>query len=210
MQPAPTRIFLKIKYIISLLMFLSFGALADLPSYSSGRSKEQYSGKPLGTASTEIPDEIKDVGIEEKTGEMIDLSLIVTNENGEKLPLSTYFKSHKPVILSPVYFSCPGLCNFHLNGLVETLKSVDWSPSNQFEIIALSFDAKETSTSATAKKASYLKVYERAGTENGWHFVTADEAVIKAITKSVGFKFKWNENLGEWAHASAAIVISPE
>lgn len=201
---------MKIKLIISLLIFLSFGASADLPAYSAGGPKDEYTGKQLGKASTEVPEEIKDVGIEEKIGEMIDLNLIVTDEKGEKHPLSTYFKSHKPVILSPVYFSCPGLCNFHLNGLVETLKSVDWSPANQFEIIAFSFDSKETPAIAAAKKTNYLKVYERSGTENGWHFVTADEATVKALTKSVGFKFKWNEKLSEWAHASAAIVVSPE
>ncbi len=177
--------------------------------FSAG-PKEAYTGKALGKPASEVPEEIKDVGIEEKIGESINLNLIVTDDSGEKRPLSSYFKSHKPVILSPVYFSCSGLCNFHLNGLVDTLKLVDWSPSNQFEIIALSFDSKETSDLAAMKKANYLKSYGRAGTDSGWHFVTADEATVKSLTESVGFKYKWNEKVNEWSHASAAIVISPE
>ena len=97
-----------------------------------------------------------------------------------------------------------------MNGLVDTLKLVDWSPSNQFEIIAFSFDWKETSELAAMKKANYLKSYGRAGTDSGWHFVTADEVTVKSLTESVGFKYKWNEKANEWSHASAAIVVSPE
>lgn len=192
------------KTLIFLLMFLGYSALAESRGFQSSGPKES------GRVSSEVPEEIKNVGIEEKIGEHIDLNMIVTNEKGEKLPLSTYFSSHKPVIISLVYFSCPGLCNFHLNGLTETLKSVDWSPSKQFEIIAFSFDSKETADVAIKKKVNYLKLYGRADTENGWHFITADEATVKKITDSVGFKYKWNEQAKEWSHASAAIVISPE
>ena len=157
-----------------------------------------------------MPAELKDVGIEEKIGDTIDLNMIVTNEAGEKVPLSSFFKKHRPVVLSPVYFSCPGLCNFHLNGFVDTLKTLDWSIGNQFEMVAFSFDPKETSDVAAKKKASYLKVYGRAGAENGWHFVTADQDTVNKLTQAVGFKFKWNEKVNEWSHASAAIIISPE
>ena len=205
---------MNIKVSTLLLIFSSFSALADgvsIHSFSSaGSTKETYTGKELGKTSTEIPDEIKNVGIEEKTGESLDLNLVVVDERGQQVPLSHYFKSNKPVILSPVYFDCPGLCNFHLNGLIDTLKTLDWSPSNQFEIIAFSFDSNETSDVALKKKENYLKLYGREGTENGWHFVTAKEDVIQKLMASVGFKFKWNEQLKEWSHASAAIVVSPQ
>ena len=172
--------------------------------------KAAYTGIEPEKASSEMPEELKNVGIEEKIGQKIDLSAQVTNEMGQVVPLSTFFKPHHPVIFSPVYYSCPGLCNFHLNGLTETLKSVDWSPGNQFEVVALSFDAREKSDLASKKKQSYLSIYQRPGTENGWHFVTADQATINKITEQVGFKFKWNEKVNEWSHASAAIVVAPD
>lgn len=204
---------MKTKTLITLLIFycISTPALANGSGFATaGGPQEVYTGKEAGKVSSVVPEEIKNVGIDEKIGDHIDLNLVVTNEHGEKVPLSTFFKSHKPVIMSPVYFDCPGLCNFHLNGLIDTLKSVDWSPSKQFEVVAFSFDAKETSDVALKKKANYLNLYERAGTEEGWHFVTADEATVKKITESIGFKFKWNEKVKEWSHASAAIVISPD
>lgn len=184
-------------------------ATSSLSSAATSHPGE-YTGKEPAKVASEVPEEIKGVGITEKLGSTLDLSLIVTDENGQKFPLSHYFSAHKPVILSPVYFSCPGLCNFHLNGLIDALKLVDWSPGLKFEIIALSFDSKETSEVALKKKQNYMKEYGRAGTENGWHFVTADEATVKKVTETVGFNFKWNEKDSQWAHASAAIMVSPE
>lgn len=192
-------------------MFVGLSAMADRSGFASASGgKEAYTGKEPGKVSSEVPSELVGVGIEEKIGQNLDLSMIVTNEKGEKVPLSSFFKAHKPVLLSPIYFNCPGLCNFHLNGVVDTLKTMEWSPGNQFEILAFSFDPKETSEVAFKKKESYLKSYGRSGTENGWHFVTADADTVKKLTDSVGFKFKWNETAKEWSHASAAIIVSPE
>lgn len=170
----------------------------------------EYTGKAPAKPASEVPEEIQGVTITEKLGNHLDLNLTVTDENGKSLPLSTYFSKGKPVILSPVYFSCPGLCNFHLNGLIDALKRLDWSPGQKFEIVALSFDAKETPDLAAKKKQNYMKEYGRPGTEGGWHFVTADEATIKKITDTVGFNFKWDEKNSQWSHASAAIMVSPE
>ncbi|MEQ1722957.1 MAG: SCO family protein [Pseudobdellovibrio sp.] len=202
---------MKTKLVISLLMFTALSALAEGNSFASaGAPKDPYTGKDTGKVSSEVPKELVGVGIEEKIGQNIDLSMMVTNEKGEKVALSSFFKTHKPVIMSPIYFNCPGLCNFHLNGLVDTLKKIEWTPSNQFEIVAFSFDASETAEVALKKKENYLKSYGRSGTDEGWHFVTADQATVTKFTDSVGFKFKWNEDVKEWAHASAAIIVSPE
>jgi protein SCO1/2 len=77
-------------------------------------------------------------------------------------------------------------------------------------VVAISFDAKETPILSANKKKSYMDVYARPGTEDGWHFMTADQKTIDQLTSSVGFKFKWNEVEKEWAHASAAIVTTPK
>lgn len=170
-----------------------------------------YEPKPAAMLAGEQAKELQGVGIDEKIGSNIDLNLTFKDENGETVTLAKYISgSHIPVIISPVYYSCPGLCNFHLNGLTDALKLMDWSVGDKFKVVAISFDSKETPDLALKKKASYMKVYDRAGTEGGWSFLTGDEANIKAFTSAVGFKFKWNEEAKEWAHASAAIVVTPD
>jgi protein SCO1/2 len=180
----------------------------------SAQSVQAYepSDKPAPMVATEKAPELEGIGIDQHPGAKIDLSLKVKNEDGQEVTLGSFFDGKTPVILSPVYFSCPGLCNFHLNGLTDALKMMDpkWSVGGgKFQIISISFDSKETPDLAAKKKATYMKLYERAGAEKAWHFLTADEATVQAVTKSLGFKFRWDEKAQEWAHASAAVVISP-
>ncbi len=204
---------MKLVFISTLLMAL-FVALPTASVFAQSNAatgmKEAYTAKEPEKSSAVMPDELKGVSITEKIGQKIDLSLKVRSDDGQLVSLSSFFKTPKPIVLSPVYFNCPGLCNFHLNGLTDTLKSVDWSPGNQFDIIAFSFDSKENADVASKKKENYLKIFNRPGTENGWHFVTADQAVVTALMEQVGFQFRWNEKAGEWSHASAAIIISAD
>jgi protein SCO1/2 len=165
--------------------------------------------KEAGTTSTEVPASLQGVGIVEHIGQKLDLKLPFVDETGKQVVLGDYFQSGRPVLLSLVYFSCPGLCNLHLNGLVDGLKDVPWSAGQEFEMLSISFDSNEKFEVAAKKKESYLKKYPRPTAQAGWHFLTADDASIRALTESVGFSFKWDKGSQEWAHASAAILISP-
>lgn len=150
------------------------------------------------------------MGIQEKLGTTLDLNLPFTNEKGEQVVLGDYFKSHKPVVLSLIYYTCPGLCNYHLNGLFEGLKGVDWNPGEKFDVVAISFDPKEGPEVAGPKKQNYIDMYGRPDTAAGVHFLTANQETIAALTQKVGFSYKWDEPTKQWAHSSAAIFVSPE
>lgn len=197
------------KLRLSLAVVAVLTAGSAMAQVSSPKDRATYTNES-SVNSDVVPQELTGVGIVENLGHQIDLNLIVKNEDGVEAPLSTYFTKHRPVILSPIYYNCPGLCNFHFNGVVEALKKVDWSPGDKFEVLAFSFDAKEGTDLAQKKKASYMKLYDRFGTDSGFHFLTATQPVIDKLMSQVGFKFKWNDKANEWSHASAAILVSPE
>ncbi len=155
------------------------------------------------------PPQLEGVGITEQLGKQIDPSLVFTDDNGQKVSLAKFFDNQRPVILSLVYFSCPGLCNYHLNGLTRAFKSLKWTAGTDFTVLSISMDKSETATVASAKKLNYLKEYNRLGAEQGWHFMTGDEANIKKLAEQIGSRFKWLEDRKEFAHASAAIVLTP-
>lgn len=173
---------------------------------------QAYDGKPAPMVASDAPKELAGIGIDEKLGGKLDLTLKVKNDDGQETTLGSFFDGKHPVIISPVYFSCPGLCNFHLNGLTDGLKMMDkdWTVGKKYKILSMSFDSKETPDLAAKKKQTYMKLYEREGAEKDWHFITADESTVQAITQSLGFKFKWDEQAQEWAHASAAVIITPD
>jgi protein SCO1/2 len=163
----------------------------------------------VGKTSDEQARELKDVGISEHLGDNLDMGLTFKNEKGEPVTLGSFYNGVNPVLISLVYYGCPGLCSFHLNGVVDAMKNLDWSIGKQFQYVVISFDSRETSTLAQQKKETYLKLYKRPEAAAGWHFLTGDEATIKKLTEQVGFKYQWKEETKEWAHASAAIITTP-
>jgi protein SCO1/2 len=157
-----------------------------------------------------LPAGLSGVGIDQKLNQQVPLDLVFRDEFGRQAPLSTYFKPGKPVVLALVYFQCPMLCNMILNGVESSLKAVSFNPGQDFEVLAVSFDPTDTPEMAAAKKQTYLKRYNRPGTANGWHFLTGDEANIKALTASVGFRYKYDEATKQYAHASGITVLTPQ
>jgi len=153
-----------------------------------------------------MPEQLKGIGITEQLGAKVDLGLTFTDENGKAVKLGDYFQSNKPVLLSLVYYGCPNLCNFYLNGLFEGLKGLKSQPGRDFEMIMVSIDPKEDPALASTKKENYRKEYQIPG---DWHFLTGKDPEIKALAKQVGFGFRWDEESQQYAHTSAAIVVTP-
>lgn len=191
------------------LMVLVSSAVLSLPAHAQ-YANPMGDGHQAAPTSSETPKELKDVKIEEKLGTTLPLSLNFKDEMGRSVQLSDYFHKGKPVLISLVYFTCPGLCNFHLNGLTEALKAMDWTIGNQFTALAISFDATNTPEDAANKKTLYMNTYGRPEAASGWHYLTADEQTIRTLTDSVGFKFSWNEAEKEWSHASTAIIVNSD
>lgn len=108
------------------------------------------------------------------------------------------------------YYSCPSLCNFHLNGLNDAFKKLKEPVGKEFNFVVVSIEPKETPELAEQKKANYLKAYGRPEGNDGWHFLVGDEDSVRELAKQVGFGYKWDETQQQWAHAAAAFVLTPE
>ncbi|MDQ2920677.1 MAG: SCO family protein [Acidobacteriota bacterium] len=159
-----------------------------------------------------MPKALTGVGIDQKLNEQLPLDLVFRNENGEDVKLGSYF-GKKPVVLSLVYYQCPMLCNQVLNGMVTAFKVMAFKPGEEFEVVTVSFDPRETPALAASKKKTYvdyLPEAKRPGAASGWHFLTGDEASIKRITDAVGFRYHFDEATNQFAHASGVFVATPQ
>jgi protein SCO1 len=159
---------------------------------------------------TALPKALEGVGIDQKLDEQIPLDLVFKDEAGRDVPFSNFFSKGKPVVLALVYYRCPMLCTQILTGLESTLKAVTFNPGKDFEVVAVSFDPKDTPELAAAKKQTYLRRYARPNTANGWHFLTGDEKNIKALTDAVGYHYKYDPKTDQFAHASGIMVLTPD
>jgi cytochrome c oxidase subunit 2 len=149
-----------------------------------------------------------DIGFDQRLDEQVSLDLAFRDETGKTVRLGDYFNG-KPVILALVYYQCPMLCNQVLNGLSGSLKGLSFDAGKEFEVVAISFNPRETSELAAAKKDSYARDYGRAGAAGGWHFLTGDPKPIDALTRAVGFRYAYDPMLNQYAHASGVVVLTP-
>lgn len=155
------------------------------------------------------PPGLKNVGIEQRLNQQLPLDLSFRDESGKTVQLGKYF-GEKPVILSLVYYRCPMLCSEVLAGLEGALRAIRFSAGDQFKVLTVSFDPKDTPQDAAAKKAVTLKSYKRLGAAEGWHFLTGTEESIEALTQAVGFQYQYDAKSGQFAHTTAIIVVTPE
>jgi protein SCO1/2 len=90
---------------------------------------------------------------------------------------------------------------------------MSFKAGEEFEVVTVSFDRRETSTLAAAKKRTYvgyLPEEKRSGAASGWHFLTGDETNIKRLTNAIGFRYHFDEATNQFAHASAIYVATPQ
>lgn len=171
-------------------------------------------GLGFGNASAQVTgqtsEELELIGIEEHLGEKIDLDLQFTDESGQSVTLGDYFNQDKPVLLSLVYFTCPMLCNLTMNGMNEAFGQLAWLPGDQYEVVSVSIHPGETPELALTKKNNYMNKLNRPGAENGWHFLTGSKESSEALAAQVGFKYFWNEEQQQYAHASAIYILTAD
>jgi protein SCO1/2 len=171
----------------------------------------QYAQPPVGPVPTGNSTEIlKKVDIEQRLGNQIPLDLRFRDETGREVRLGEYFGKGRPVALTLVYYECPMLCNQVLNGAVGAFQALSFTAGKEFEVVTVSFDPREGPELAAKKKETYLRRYKREGAEAGWHFLTGDKASIDALADAVGFRYVWDEQSQQFAHASAVMVATPQ
>jgi protein SCO1/2 len=155
------------------------------------------------------PPGLQNVGIEQHLDQQIPADLNFRDETGKPVRLGDYF-GKKPMILNLVYYNCPMLCGEVLSGLESALRVLKFDVGKEFDVLTVSFDPRETPDMATKKKAEFLKRYGRAGAAEGWHFLTGPQESIEALTKAAGFQYQYDPKTGQFAHATAIMILTPE
>jgi protein SCO1/2 len=198
--------------LCSLSLVLLFAAATAFAQAPPGPSSPLYGARPSsGSPSTGLPAALKDVRIEQKLDQQLPLDLVFRDESGHEVKLGQYF-GKKPVVLAFVYYDCPMLCTQVLNGMVTSFRVLPFQIGNEFDVVTVSFDPRETSALATSKKkvyVDYLPERMRAGANSGWHFLTGDPINIEKLTEAAGFHYRYDEETKQFAHASGIMLTTP-
>jgi len=154
-------------------------------------------------------DMLKKSTVKQKLGSLAALDTAWTTSAGEKVLLNQFFKD-KPVILVPVYYSCPMLCQLVLKGLAKGLKQLDLTESAAYDLVVYSIDPEDTPTAAASKKNDFLQNLGENKQIRNITFLNGDEKNIKKLSQSIGFQFEKDPASGEFVHSAMLIFLSPE
>ena len=168
------------------------------------------SGGIMSPPVNQRPPGLEFVGIEQHLNAEVPGDLEFRDELGNPVKLGDYFHPGRPVILNLGYYQCPMLCGEVLQGLVGSLKVLTFNLGQDYDVVTVSFDPRETTEMAAEKKRDIMKRYGRAGGDKGWHFLTGKADQINALTKAVGFQYQFDTRTEQYAHAAAIVLLTPD
>jgi protein SCO1/2 len=152
---------------------------------------------------------LKDVGIDQRIGEQLPLELTFHDEAGRTVRLGEFFRD-RPIVLALAYYDCPMLCTQVLNGMTGSLKTMSLDAGKDFDVVVVSIDPQDSHEMAAAKKDTYVRSYGRPQSSGGWHFLTGADTSIKPLAAALGFRYAYDANLKQYAHAAAIYVVTPK
>ncbi|HUP38593.1 MAG TPA: SCO family protein [Vicinamibacterales bacterium] len=162
-----------------------------------------------GLPAAEVPPQLRDVGFDQNLNQLLPLDVALVDEHGRPVTIGDYF-GKRPVVLSFVYYGCPMLCLQSLSSLAATLGVLSENPGDDFEVVSVSIDPRETPALALEKKAHYVERSGKPSISRGWHYLTGTEANVLRLTKAAGFRYAWDETTKQYAHPAGIVIATPQ
>lgn len=154
-----------------------------------------------------LPPQLENIGVDQRLGERVPLDAQFFDESGARVRLGD-FTADGPILLALVYYDCPMLCNMVLDGMAKAVMPITLEQGSDYRIVAVSFASEETPELAARAKEHLFERYRAE--RQGWHFLTGEPESITRLAESVGFRYRYLEENGEYAHSAAIAVVTPE
>ncbi len=155
------------------------------------------------------PPELDGVGIHEHLNALMPRDVPMRDHTGRAVMFGDYFAGGRPALLVFVYHSCPMQCSLVLQGVVNSLRTIEWTVGRQFDAIVVSIDPRDTPSVAMERRTRSVGNYSREGSEPGWHFLVGTEPNIHRLTDAIGFNYRWFAPEQQYLHAAAIYLLTP-
>jgi protein SCO1/2 len=196
-MPAPQgRALRGLSVLVTMMVLLSIGATAS------------RAGSPTKNRFDSPPSPVDEVRLDQRLDAQVPLDVTLIDELGNDVKLGELV-DHRPTVLVPAYYRCPMLCTQVISSLVNTIAEMDLKPGNDFQVVVFSIDPREQPSLAAEKKLNYLRRFGRNDTQEGWHFLTAKQPTIDALTEALGYGYVYDPQSDQFAHPAAVAVLTP-
>jgi protein SCO1 len=158
---------------------------------------------------SQAPPILREVELRQKLDSQVPLDADFRDERGQNVTLGDCMAG-KTTILVLAYYRCPKVCSQVLNDLTLGLRGVPLTLGNDYNVVTVSIDDRETPELAAAKKQSYIDKYGLPGMDKGWHFLTGQQQSILRLANAVGYQFRWDPKNDLFAHPTCIMILTPD
>jgi cytochrome oxidase Cu insertion factor (SCO1/SenC/PrrC family) len=120
------------------------------------------------------------------------------DENGDSLAITSL--AGKPLIVSPIFTTCPHVCPAITSSLIEALDGVG-GVGRTFNVLTLSFDPADTPAALRAYR-------EKVGVPREWLLAGGSADEVAHFLDALDFHYEPLSG-GGFAHTNAVVVLSP-
>ncbi|WEX10569.1 SCO family protein [Chelativorans sp. AA-79] len=152
-------------------------------------------------------DPFNEAGIDQRPGAQVPLDGAFVDEAGKSVTLAE-LAGGKPMLLVPVLHNCPNICGVTLSGLAQAARAQPFEPGEDFIIVTFGIDPKEGPAEAQASLAELSQAFPEFGGKA--HAVTGRAEAIRAVTDALGYRYAWDDRIGQYAHVAATAVLTPD
>ena len=159
----------------------------------------------------ERPEQLEgDVGIFTKLGTHVDTTLPLVDDKGRAFILSDLLAAGKPLIIVPVYYSCPRMCGLLLDGVIKLLNVMPLHLKKDDHVLAVSFNPVESFQDAHEKAEKFRPQLEdqSADAHEGLIFSVGEPEKVAKLMDQLGFKYKPDGK--DFAHSAGLMILTPK
>jgi protein SCO1 len=200
--------FTRMRLVVAVCILPSAFCIADVSAQLQPGTPGSM-GHRTGIVASNVPPQFAEVTFAQRLNQQLPLDATFKDETGRTVALGDFF-GRKPIVLAFVYYQCPMLCSQVMNGISSALKVLPFTAGEEFDVVLVSFDPRDTPEAANAKKRAHLEYWSARDTANGWHFLTGDEATIRRVTSAAGFNYLWDDKSNQFAHVSGVLTLTPD
>ncbi|MEW9857078.1 SCO family protein [Novosphingobium sp. M1R2S20] len=146
--------------------------------------------------------------VDERPGAQVPVDLTFTDSNGRRRTLAEIGRD-RPIVLAPVLHNCPNLCGVTLAGLASAIAQQPLAAEKGFAVVAFGIDPAEGPADAAANLAALRQREGEDAIADAVALVGSAQSV-RAVTNAIGFRYAWDERIGQYAHVAAVAVLTPD
>lgn len=191
---------------LAMASSVALGATPALAQY--GRGVQSYEGASNASRNV-LPPNASEISVDEHLNAQLPLDVRLRDSSGRDVRLADYFTGRRPVLINLAYYRCPMLCNLVSNAVVNGLRGVAWTPGQQFDVLTVSIDPRETPQDASARRSRVADQFGRASGANGWHFTVGDESEVRRLANALGFGYRFEPRQNQYAHPAVVFLATP-